>query len=104
MLGKKGVGERLSRLLLMNTGRSWSTNLMHLPATWRHVINRRVGYTKRVIPSRAERTERGVRQSIMSDHDNHYEAVAKVYSMAVFYDASGPFVKWLKERMSKIME
>jgi len=39
----------------------------------------------------------------MSDHDDHYQAVAKVYSMAVFYDPSGPFVKWLKQRMTKIM-
>lgn len=38
-----------------------------------------------------------------SDHDDHYQAVAKVYSMAVFYDSTGPFVKWLKQRLSEVM-
>lgn len=38
-----------------------------------------------------------------SDHDDHYQSVAKVYSMAVFYDLKGPFVKWLKERLSEVM-
>mmetsp|Transcript_7802 Transcript_7802/g.23020 ORF Transcript_7802/g.23020 Transcript_7802/m.23020 type:complete len:286 (+) Transcript_7802:3-860(+) len=40
----------------------------------------------------------------MADHDNHYQAVAKVYSLAVFYDPTGPFVKWQKARLAEIMQ
>jgi hypothetical protein len=40
----------------------------------------------------------------MADHDDHYQAVAKVYSLAVFYDSSGPFVKWLQCQIAEVLK
>lgn len=40
----------------------------------------------------------------MASHDDHYRTVAKVYSFALFYDAQGPFVQWLKAELESVIK
>lgn len=52
----------------------------------------------------ASQLTQGVAENRMADHDDHYQAVAKVYSLAVFYDSSGPFVKWLQCQIAEVLK
>lgn len=35
---------------------------------------------------------------------DHYRAVANVYSLSVFYDSTGPFVSWLRTKLSSALK